>query len=140
MTDLDCVCICRYQTDIVGIALLKQVFKRQRPPHHAADARFVGPDQHSFPSGHATRAWGFVALLVALAESHPAMLSRFFHASVGVVLSLAVVWALAISFTRVALGRHYPSDVLGGTLIGFFLFFPVAALVIQFFGVLPPTQ
>lgn len=38
------------------IFILKISIKRQRPPHHKTDARFVGPDQHSFPSGHATRA------------------------------------------------------------------------------------
>ncbi|CAK4075544.1 unnamed protein product [Aphanomyces euteiches] len=52
--------------DIVFIILFKLVFRRARPPHHKTDARFAGPDQHSFPSGHATRSWCLVGLFVYL--------------------------------------------------------------------------
>jgi membrane-associated phospholipid phosphatase len=116
--------------------LLKLVFKRHRPPHHAADPRFIGPDQHSFPSGHATRVWGVVALLVALAESRPAVLEHVFHTTTGVVLAVAGVWALLINFTRVALGRHYPSDVVAGSVIGYFVFYPISALIVHSAGIL----
>lgn len=50
------------------IIVLKLIFKRARPPHHQTDSRFVGPDQHSFPSGHATRVGCIVALIFYLAE------------------------------------------------------------------------
>ncbi|RLN73365.1 hypothetical protein BBJ28_00012990 [Nothophytophthora sp. Chile5] len=127
--------------DIIAIMLLKLVFRRHRPPHHTDDMRFVGPDQHSFPSGHSTRVWCMVAMLVYLADTHPWVLRDFFYGmSPAVLIVISVVWALVINFSRVALGRHYPSDVLAGTLIGFFVFWPISDFFIQHYGMLdaPP--
>ncbi|RLN53730.1 hypothetical protein BBJ28_00017090 [Nothophytophthora sp. Chile5] len=127
--------------DIIAIMLLKLVFRRHRPPHHTDDMRFVGPDQHSFPSGHSTRVWCMVAMLVYLADTHPWVLREFFYGmSPAVLVVISVVWALVINFSRVALGRHYPSDVLAGTLIGFFVFWPISDFFIQHYGMLdsPP--
>ncbi|ETI45840.1 hypothetical protein F441_09615 [Phytophthora nicotianae CJ01A1] len=127
--------------DIIAIMLLKFVFHRQRPPFHQADMRFVGPDQHSFPSGHSTRVWAMVAMLIYIAETHPWILRRFFYdLSPAVLVAISIVWALVINFSRVALGRHYPTDVLAGTLIGFFVFWPVSLFFINHYNMLdaPP--
>jgi undecaprenyl-diphosphatase len=67
----------------------------------------------SFPSGHAMTsliAYGAVAYLVARLEPKPVM-RRF-------TWTLAVVIVLAIGTSRMYLGVHYPSDVLGGYLAG----------------------
>jgi undecaprenyl-diphosphatase len=69
---------------------------------HARDA--------GFPSDHAT---GSFAIAVAL-------LAR--HRRAG---AIALVLAAAVSFARVAVGAHYPTDVLAGAALG-----TVAALVI----------
>ncbi|KAL4173933.1 hypothetical protein KRP22_005878 [Phytophthora ramorum] len=129
--------------DIIAIMLLKLVFHRQRPPFHQADMRFVGPDQHSFPSGHSTRVWAMVAMLVYLAGTHPWILREFFYGlSPAVLVSVSIVWALIINFSRVALGRHYPTDVLAGTLIGFLVFWPISLFIINYYGMLgvPPPS
>ncbi|TMW63396.1 hypothetical protein Poli38472_002337 [Pythium oligandrum] len=117
--------------DIIAIILMKLAFKRQRPPHHRADGRFVGPDQHSFPSGHATRVWCIVALFLDMSSRQPEVIRSFFSISPTAMRVLIVLWALSISFSRIALGRHYPSDVLAGSLIGAFLLYPIASLIIQ---------
>ncbi|KAF4318739.1 hypothetical protein JM18_006534 [Phytophthora kernoviae] len=123
--------------DIIAIMLLKLVFHRQRPPFHTADMRFVGPDQHSFPSGHSTRVWCMVAMLFYLADTHPWILKEFFYGMVPAALVvLSVVWAMVINFSRVALGRHYPSDVLAGSLIGFFMFWPISLFFINHYSML----
>ncbi|GAB9470730.1 Phosphatidic acid phosphatase [Globisporangium polare] len=122
--------ICMF-VDLLVIIVLKLIFKRARPPHHQTDSRFVGPDQHSFPSGHATRVGCIVALIFYLSETHPSMIREFFHMSPTVLCPLIVVWALSIGFSRVALGRHYPSDILAGGVIGMLVIFPLAQFVIN---------
>lgn len=72
--------------------------------------RFLGPNQveaAAFPSGHATAsmALAFAAVLVA-----PAALRL-------PLAALGMLFTLAISFSIVALGGHYPSDILGGYLV-----------------------
>ncbi|KAL7686194.1 putative phosphatidic acid phosphatase type 2/haloperoxidase [Plasmopara halstedii] len=127
--------------DIIGIMLLKLIFRRQRPPFHEADIRFVGPDQHSFPSGHSTRVWAVVAMLMYLTDTHSSwILRRFFYGlSPTVLVAISIVWALIINFSRVALGRHYPSDVLAGTFIGLFVFWPISLFFIQHYNMISPT-
>ncbi|KAF1331239.1 Phosphatidic acid phosphatase, partial [Globisporangium splendens] len=112
--------------DLLVIIVLKLIFKRARPPHHQTDGRFVGPDQHSFPSGHATRVGCIVGLIFYLSHTHPSIVREFFLMSPNVLCPLIVVWALWIGFSRVALGRHYPSDVAAGGCIGILVIFPIA--------------
>ncbi|KAG9402546.1 hypothetical protein AC1031_007156 [Aphanomyces cochlioides] len=120
--------------DIVFIILFKLFFRRARPPHHKTDARFAGPDQHSFPSGHATRSWCLVGLFVYLGAYYPQALHDTLGAwSVKGMPIFIFFWAIAICFCRLALGRHYPSDVMAGTFIGAFIEFPVAAALMQVF-------
>ncbi|RHY27623.1 hypothetical protein DYB32_006667 [Aphanomyces invadans] len=118
--------------DIVFIIIFKLVFRRARPPHHKTDARFAGPDQHSFPSGHATRTFCLVGLVFYLAAYYPKALHDTLGAwAVKGMPVVAVMWAIAICFCRLALGRHYPSDVLAGSILGLCLEFPVAAVLIK---------
>ena len=87
----------------------KILVDRDRPSLEDAVATAHG---QSFPSGHAmssTVAYG--ALLLVLLPALPARARR--PALVG-----AVVLVLAIGFTRLALGVHYISDVLGGYALG----------------------
>jgi membrane-associated phospholipid phosphatase len=89
---------------------LKLFFDRERPSvfewgTHAASS--------SFPSGHAMSAtvvYGTVAYLLARLQKH--------GWARAVTLLFAVVMIALICFTRLYLGVHYPSDVLGGIIIG----------------------
>ncbi len=91
-----------------AVELLKKQYRRARP-----DYWLVGLDAgHSYPSGHATTAvvsFGGWALVAA----------HSLHGPVGfmcaVILSL---WAIGIVWSRLALGAHYLSDVVGGLLFG----------------------
>ncbi|OQS01612.1 phosphatidic acid phosphatase [Achlya hypogyna] len=124
--------MCQF-VDIVCIVIFKLIFRRQRPPHHKSDDRFVGPDQHSFPSGHATRSWCLVALIFYLAHYYPSTLSDMLGAwSIRSFPTAMIFWALIICFSRLALGRHYPSDILAGGAIGFFLEFAISAALMQY--------
>jgi undecaprenyl-diphosphatase len=88
---------------------IKMLVGRLRPivPHPVAMA-----PGYSFPSGHTLDSTVFygVMLLVFL----PIIPRRLRKPTIGLTIALLV----AIGFSRVALGVHYPSDVIGGWLLG----------------------
>jgi undecaprenyl-diphosphatase len=69
----------------------------------------------SFPSGHALTSFTALGLLVLLTWP---LTSRWWRALVVTVAALVV---LGIGFSRLILGVHYLTDVLGGWLIGLLL-------------------
>jgi membrane-associated phospholipid phosphatase len=89
--------------------LVKTSVHRLRPVLSHPVAHEPGP---SFPSGHAQAAIvGYaVLLLVFLSVLHGLWRT--------VTVTAAVLMILAIGFSRIALGVHYLSDVLGGYLLG----------------------
>jgi len=90
--------------------LLKILFARQRPSF--ADP-LVMLTTYSFPSGHATGATIFYGLAAYL-------IARGVRSWTWRVLSVvaAVVAVLLIGFSRIYLGAHYLSDVVGGFGVG----------------------
>ncbi|AMY52078.1 MULTISPECIES: phosphatase PAP2 family protein [Nocardiaceae] len=89
---------------------LKFAFARERPP---IPERLVEISSHSFPSGHATMSMllATVAIAVMLRSSTP-----WLHRPV--LLTLPVVAALLIGFSRIYLGAHWTTDVLAGWVFG----------------------
>lgn len=68
---------------------------------------------YSYPSGHATAAWVFATVCVLVAREvvgrpGPRVL----------IGAVPVGLAVLVSLDRVFLGVHYPSDVVGGALVG----------------------
>ena len=95
----------------VPIALghvLKVVVSRPRPEYSISEVAYTGM---SFPSGHALFALLFGGLLIVLAEEliHPLAIRRGMQVTVALLV-------LAIGISRVYLGVHWPSDVIGGYL------------------------
>jgi len=88
--------------------LLKLVFHRARP--HLAPAYLLPrPSSMSFPSGHtmgSAGVFGSLALVVRVLRPRRAV-----WISVAVLCALLI---LGVALSRVYLGAHYPSDVLGG--------------------------
>ncbi|MGY0020616.1 phosphatase PAP2 family protein [Streptomyces sp. cg35] len=70
-----------------------------------------GPDNLSYPSGHTAFATA-LALAVALLATGRLGLGR--TAGTSLVLGAALVAGAAMGWAQVALGAHYPTDVLGG--------------------------
>jgi undecaprenyl-diphosphatase len=91
----------------LGVAhLITDLWARPRPfvAHPTVAHLFIPPSYDpSFPSDHATAAFAIaVAILLR-------------HRKAGM---LAVAMAVLVSLSRVVVGTHYPSDVLGGAVLG----------------------
>ena len=89
---------------------LKLAFHRARPAPYFG---YALPGSYSFPSGHALFAFCFFTAGAALLTprlQHPAL--RW------LVWAVAASLILAIGFSRIYLGVHYPSDVLAGYTVG----------------------
>ena len=86
---------------------LKYAFRRPRPPV------FFGAEPHSysFPSGHALCSFCFYGVMAGLIAAR--VQTRALRIAVWIAAALLVI---AIGVSRVYLGMHYPSDVLGGYL------------------------
>ena len=102
--------------------LIKLVVARPRP-HLFPHAVHAGG--YSFPSGHATNVCAFALVAVILAWQ---ISGRWMHSAlIGVLL---VVYVLLVGLSRIVLGVHYPSDVIGG----YFLAVGWVALTVALFA------
>ena len=92
---------------ISGLAALVMGLKfiiRRRRPEGEWGSIYRNSDPHSFPSGHAARAFLIAVLATAMG---PAGLA-----------TVLWIWAPLVSLARVAMGVHYTSDVVAGTVVG----------------------
>lgn len=100
--------LCLLVTDQVSSQLVKPWVARVRPCFAVEGVSALLPQAHSasFPSSHATNVFGVAGLLI-LARGR-----RW--------VGLLAVAAL-IGISRIYIGVHYPSDVLGGAVLGLLL-------------------
>lgn len=94
----------------ISSEVLKQVYDRPRPtlvPHG------VYVYSGSFPSGHSTLAAAtFLTLATVIASLEPRRSTK------ALTYVLAIALTIMVGFSRVYLGVHWPSDVLGGWSLG----------------------
>lgn len=96
-------------TSLMG-TILKVLLQRSRPETEYASAMMY--QSFSFPSGHAAAATvGFGFLAYAAYMNLPAPFGA-------IVCALSALFGLLVCISRVYLGAHYPSDVLGGIVLG----------------------
>lgn len=98
--------ICIAIADVTG-NLLKHFFERPRPCSSLEDVRLLVAcsGSFSFPSNHSVNAFAVAA-----------MCSHFYSKA----SPLFYLVAVAVGFSRIYTGVHYPSDILAGALWGIF--------------------
>jgi undecaprenyl-diphosphatase len=84
---------------------IKSISKRPRPSEamKGFSSLLKNPDPYSFPSSHTACAWVICASLGLL---------------LGWGWPIWIIYASAISYSRIHVGAHYPLDVLIGTCLG----------------------
>lgn len=86
--------------------VLKHAINRDRPAVSYPDIQAYEAERHySFPSGHTSNAFVTATSLSLNFKKWYVVLPSF-------------VWAGAVGYSRMHLGVHYPSDVLGGAVVG----------------------
>ncbi len=86
---------------------LKWAFHRARPTPYFGNL----PHTYSFPSGHSLYSFCFYGVLAGLLADRTNSLALRI-----VIWTAAALLVLAIGISRIYLGVHYPTDVLGGYL------------------------
>jgi undecaprenyl-diphosphatase len=89
------------------VTLIKVLVERDRP---AGSEALIGG--YAFPSGHSATAVAVYGALALIAVRHLGPRVRT------AAIAAAALLAITVGITRVYLGVHYPTDVLGGWLLG----------------------
>lgn len=97
---------------------LKRAVARPRPcDYDCSLSDSIAPlDRYSFPSGHAMTAAAFGTPIIVAAPP--------------LAIPLVIAACALVSWSRVALGHHYPSDIVAGTLLGAIIAGAVAMFVL----------
>lgn len=96
----------------ISVAITKTLLERPRPPASLAEQVVGG---YGFPSGHATHATAAYLMLAVLITTSTGRHRRLTRCVIWVA---AISVVLAVGVSRVVLGVHSPTDVIGGWILG----------------------
>jgi len=97
--------------DQASVKLFKNVFMRYRPSHNLEIKDMVHivneyrGGMYGFVSSHAANSFVIATTVGMLLRNKKALLALW-------------LWAALISYSRIYLGVHYPSDIIGGAILG----------------------
>lgn len=99
--------------DLVGVTIINQVIKHivRRPRPNVL--RLVEENGYSFPSGHSMVSMAFYGIIIYLVYKN--VTNKYLKWTLITLLSLLI---LSIGFSRIYVGVHYFTDVVGGFLLG----------------------
>lgn len=92
---------------LIGVQILKPLIQRPRPFEDLTHLSIYisKPTSYSFPSGHAISSFATAWVVVNMIEH-------------SIYKTLLIIFAILIALSRVYLLVHYPSDILGGAVLG----------------------
>ncbi len=99
--------------DQIASGLLKNMVQRLRPSHNPDFEGIVHlvnnyrSGRYGFVSSHAANSLGIAMISLLFVRNK--------HFSIAIM-----AWAIVTSYSRMYLGVHYPLDIIGGMLVGFF--------------------
>jgi undecaprenyl-diphosphatase len=88
--------------------MLKSLVHRTRPEYAG---HYLAAGSYSFPSGHATLSFLAVSMLIYTLIRTNVLTAIWSRVA---VITAGVIWILLVGMSRIYLGVHFPSDVLGG--------------------------
>lgn len=90
---------------IIGEGILKHLIRRSRPFLEVPSIHLLiaKPLSYSFPSGHTAAAFAAAGILATMLKKYRAYV---------------IALALLIAFSRMYLFVHYPTDIIGGIIVG----------------------
>jgi membrane-associated phospholipid phosphatase len=91
-------------TLLIAVVMSIKFSIRRRRPEGEWGGIYRNTDPHSFPSGHAARAFLIAAIAAGLGPWWLAL--------------ILWIWAPLVALARVAMGVHYLSDIAAGALLG----------------------
>jgi len=113
--------IYRLMISVIGVVstnqLLKHTLRRVRPDH----IRLINEKSFAYPSGHSMISIAIYGVLIYIIYKN--IKNKFIKTILIIILTILV---LLIGISRIYLGVHYPTDILGGYLIAL----PIVILII----------
>lgn len=92
--------------------LFKLIIRRERPEHY----HYVIEKTYSFPSGHAMASMSFYGAIIVL------ILNSKLNKKIKYIISILLgILIFLIGISRIYLGVHHPSDIVGGWILSIIL-------------------
>ena len=102
--------------------VIKNIFQRPRPPIELQ--LVIHPSSYSFVSSHtlvSTTLWGLAVFYINLYCKNTVLKIC--------MITLSILWIISIGLSRILLGVHNPTDVLGGYFLGIILVYIYSKLI-----------
>lgn len=91
--------------------IIKPLIHRQRPPYNLQLS--IHPESFSYVSSHSLVTFCLWGMVILYALKHIANKQLKYS-----IITFSIAWILFVGFSRIWLGVHYPTDVLGAYILG----------------------